>query len=140
MSTSSTSDRPGDTLAALSQSSQGLLFPSETDAPLVPFLWPDPQAPVSAASVRRLAELPADTPIEQRDLVAFFAPATTEEDWQDEAEQATARRFQALVRTLQELLQEATVFRAGVEPQVDAFVVGRCAHGLAGLRTRLVET
>lgn len=87
-----------------------------------------------------MAELPADAAVEQRDLEAFFAPATVQEDWQKEDEQQTAKRFQVLVRALHELLQEATVFRASAGPQVDAYIVGRCAEGLAGLHTQLVET
>lgn len=123
----------------LSQAAQGLAFMSETDAPLAPFFWPGEFEAVTAEIVARQARLPADAKIEQRTVAEFFEPVAAEEEWQNEDERVVARRFQALVATLEQSLREATVFRVG-EVAVDVYIVGLAQGGLAGLRTRVVET
>jgi len=128
---------------ALSQAAAGLVFTSETDAPLTPFFWPDAQASCSSAitsqDVARGARLPAEAHIEQQSLDEFFEPAVAEEDWQNEDERAEARKFQALVLALKQNLRELAVFRVG-EISLDVYIVGRTEGGLAGLQTKVVET
>ena len=123
----------------LSQAAQGLVFTSETDAPLVPFFWPGEFEAPTAEIVARQANLPSDSAIEQRTVREFFEPVATEQDWQNEEERAMARRFQALVALLEHRLEAPTVFCAG-EAAVDVYIVGLGPGGLAGLRTKVVET
>ncbi len=123
----------------LSQAAAGLTFPSETDAPFVPFAWPQAAAEATAEVVAREARLPAGSHLEQQSLEEFFAPAVAEEDWMNPAERATAKNLAALLQTIRAALPDATVFRVG-EGSVDVFIVGRAGVGLAGLQTKVVET
>jgi hypothetical protein len=62
----------------LSQLSQGLLFPSESKYPLVPFIWES--ATFIPENILTRSQKPSDTPIEVIALENFFAPIVTDED------------------------------------------------------------
>ena len=95
----------------LKQASKGLLFLSETDAP-----------------------------VELRTVDDFFAIATKEEDWHDEEERETVQQFQNLVSVLKHNLSQLQVYRIG-STNIDAYIVGVAQSGdWAGLSTKLVET
>jgi hypothetical protein len=129
-----------DILAALRAASAGLLFPSERDAPLTPFLLEGAAPEFDAEAFLRLAGLPAGTPVERIDPAAFFEIVTSDQDWHDASERAEVRRWRALVALLSRSLAGLRVFRAGAV-EVDACVVGRTAAGeWAGFTTRLIET
>jgi hypothetical protein len=81
-------------IETLKQAADGLLFPSETDAPLEPFFWPyDDRSTLNAEVVASLAGVGADTTIKSTRLETFFRPATKEEEWHNEEEKAQAARF-----------------------------------------------
>jgi hypothetical protein len=141
----------------LREASQGLLYPSETDAPFEPFEWPGEEGKPDKARVLELAGLPASTPTKAKSLDAFFRDVTEEQDWHDDEEKAQAahvlqedlhvlqrrilhERFKQLVGTLKEALKDVKVFLAGEAAESDAFIVGRSEAGWAGLKTRVVET
>jgi hypothetical protein len=128
----------GDT-QALRTASQGLLFESETDAPLEPFEWPGEQGKPDKARVLELAKLPANTPVKTRSVDAFFKEATKEQSWQDDEEKAEVQKFKQLVRTLKESLSDIKVFQAG-RGESDVYIVGRTDSGWAGLKTKVVQT
>jgi len=66
-----------DILPPLQGAGAGLLFPSETDAPLTPFFWPaTDSAPLTLQTLPPLAGVTVDVPIEIVKLAAFFGPAT----------------------------------------------------------------
>jgi len=130
---------------ALRQAATGLLFPSETDAPLEPFFWPDAVKPngeneaLTAEGLATLAGVPLDTPIKTVKLESFFRPALKEEEWHNAEERAQAAKFQGLVKTLKATLTDVKVFRVG-ETSIDVYIVGKVEGGFAGLRTTVVET
>lgn len=127
-------------LQVLQAAAEGLLCPSETDAPLTAFFWPDTEmSPLTPEHFRELASLSAEAPVKTVTLTSFFRPTTKEEDWHNEEEQAEVKRFQALVATLRATLQHLQVFRAG-ETKADVYIIGAVEGGWAGLQTVVVET
>jgi hypothetical protein len=127
-------------LSGLTKASQGLLFPSETDAPFEAFEWPGEQGKPDRTRVLELAGVAAGTPVKVKSLDAFFKDAAAEQEWHDEQERAQAQRFQQLVGTLKETLADTKVFQIGKGTEKDAYVVGRTDSGWAGLKTKVVET
>jgi glucose dehydrogenase len=70
----------------------------------------------------------------------FFAIATQEEDWHDQEERETVKRFQNLVSILKQNLSQLQVYRVG-NINIDAYIVGVTPSGdWTGLSTKLVET
>jgi GTPase len=70
----------------------------------------------------------------------FFAISTKEEDWHDQEERETVKRFQNRVSVLKQNLSQLQVFRVG-SIDIDAYIVGVTDGGeLAGVSTKLVET
>lgn len=123
----------------LKQASEGLLFLSETDAPFEIIHW-QAQGELTPAQVLQLTNHPPDAPVELRTVDEFFAIATQEEDWHDQDERETAKRFQNLVSILKQNLSELQVYRVG-DRSIDAYIVGVTDGGdWAGLATKLVET
>ena len=123
----------------LKQASEGLLFISETDAPFEVIHW-QTQGDLTQAKLLQLTEHPADAPIEVVSVEDFFEVSTQEEDWHDEDERETLKRFQNLVSTLKQSLSNIQVYRVG-SVSIDAYIVGVTDGGdWAGLSTKLVET
>ncbi|QLE46570.1 nuclease (plasmid) [Nostoc sp. C052] len=126
-------------LEQLKRASDGLLFMSESEYPCEAFLWPD-IAPATPEKVLKLTNHPQDTPVQVEGVDDFFSVATTEEDWHEEEEKATVKRFQTLVQTLKENLTNLQVYRLG-HKEVNAYIVGDTPTGnLAGISTKVVET
>lgn len=139
MSDTNTEQNP--VVTTLQEASEGLLFISETDAPLVPFFWPD-ENDVDALTperLRELANISSDAPIESVSLARFFRSATKKEDWHNAEESAAVGRFQRLVETIKSTLKKPVVFRVG-KVNIAVYVVGGIEGGWAGLETRVVET
>ncbi|MEG4249380.1 nuclease A inhibitor family protein [Microcoleus sp.] len=125
--------------AQLNQASEGLLFLSESDAPFEVINWPA-QGELTQAKLLQLTNHPPDAPVEMRTVDEFFAIATQEEDWHDEEERETAKRFQNLVSTLKQNLSQLQVYRVG-SIEIDVYIVGVTQNGeWAGLSTQVVET
>ena len=78
--------KKSDVTQALQKASQGLLFPSETDAPLEPFEWPGEKGKPDKARVLALAGAAPGTSVKVKGLDAFFADVTEEQDWHDDQE------------------------------------------------------
>ena len=126
----------------LSKQTENLLFMSESDYPLEPFCWEQQTRgdEISEADVCMLTQTSTETPIEKMDFSAFFAPATTMEDWFGEEEKESATKFQDLAKTLQANLTELTVFKIG-DTKKEVYIVGKTLEGnLAGVKTQVVET
>lgn len=126
--------------ATLKKASEGLQYPSETDAPFEPFEWPGEQGKPDKARVLVLTGLPAGTPVKVKSLDAFFKDATEEQDWQDAEVKAEVQKFKQLVQAIKDALADVKVFLVGKGSEKDAFIVGRTDAGWAGLRTKVVET
>ncbi|BCM90581.1 hypothetical protein IAD21_02435 [Abditibacteriota bacterium] len=131
------------TVGLLQKATEGLLFQSETDAPLVPFFWPEADAatlsPLSTSRVLALSDSKPDAPIKTTTLATFFRNATREESWHNKEEKAEVEKFRALVATIKSTLKKPQVFRVG-EVTIDVYIVGIVEGGYAGLKTQVVET
>ena len=123
----------------LKQASNGLLFLSESDAPFEVIYWPEP-GELTPAKLLQLTNHPPDAPLEMLAVDEFFARAIQEEDWHDQEERETVKRFQNLVSVLKQNLSQLQVYRAG-NTNIDACIVGVTPSGdWVGLSTKLVET
>jgi hypothetical protein len=118
-------------LKALRTASKGLVYLSESDKPVKPFLWEKADKlahapePLDALKIQR--EIPEGTSIETRTLEHFFATQSPE--------------FTALVQTLTENLTGIQVYCYRNGTYVDAYVVGKTTEGnYSGVSTRLTET
>jgi hypothetical protein len=98
------------------------------------------QEELTPAKLLQLTNHPPNAPIEIVSVDEFFDVGNAEEDWHDDEEQETAKRFQNLVSTLKQNLSQLQVYRVG-SINIDAYIVGVTDGGeLAGLSTKLVET
>ena len=126
-------------LTELRAAAKGLLFLSESDAPLKAFLWKGVAIDSVAALLKQLNK-DAATPVQEIALTDFFAPMATAQSWHDEAAKADVVRFQALVTQLA-ALTNTRVFRIGTEPGILAYALGTTPDGhTAGVSTLLTET
>ncbi len=124
----------------ISQANAGLLFPSETDAPIRPFVWQQTE-PFSIAALRSVQGYSQHVPIAVLDVDEFFGPATRAYDWHGPAEQERTARFRALVELLKARLHDLAAYKIGESGTLDVFVVGRADDGtFAGVTTQVVET
>jgi Nuclease A inhibitor-like protein len=123
----------------LAQLIDGLLVPSETDAAFEIFLWPA-HLPWQPALIVQGLQLPADTPINQLALAAFFAPLTRMRQSDTPAMREQRQRFVALQTWLEANLAEIAMYRIGTI-EIAVWIIGRTAEGrLIGLTTMQVET
>jgi hypothetical protein len=125
--------------AALKKASDGLQFPSETDAPFEVVEWPGEEGKPTKERVLEVAGASPETPVKVKGVDAFFKDATKEEEWHDPEEKAEVQRFQQLVQALKEGLKDVKVFLVG-KRESDAYLVVRTDAGWAGLKTRVVQT
>ena len=117
-------------LKELRAAAKGLLFPSETDAPIEAFAWPGSACPPDESVVRANAKIPADAAIEQVTLADLARTIP------DECRGA----FLPLFGLLAHHLSCTTVFKVG-EVKIDVYVVGRTADDrYAGVKTSVVES
>ncbi|AVH74431.1 nuclease A inhibitor family protein [Nostoc sp. 'Lobaria pulmonaria (5183) cyanobiont'] len=123
----------------LHTAANGLLMMSESEYPFEVFLW-EGVAPATPQKVVQQTNHPQNTPVEIVGVDDFFQVATTAEDWHEEEEKATVKRFQTLVQTLKENLSNLQVYCLG-NKEIDTYIVGETPAGnLAGLSTKVVET
>jgi hypothetical protein len=117
----------------------GLMFQSESDYPVEPFVQASKgKQPMSAQDF--VATKKTDGTVKTVEFDSFFANATQEQDWQDEDARRRVKKFQALVKFLKENLSGIEVYKVG-DAESDVYVVGKTASGsLAGVTTKVVET
>ncbi|HEX8853899.1 MAG TPA: nuclease A inhibitor family protein [Pyrinomonadaceae bacterium] len=126
-------------LRELERATAGLLFMSESDYPFEVFRRAGAE-PFTDDVLRRKERLDASSPVAVQSVEDFFRVAAGEQDWKGADEQATARRYQALVKLLKRALGDVRVYRVG-EINVGVYIVGRSPEGSwLGLSTRVVET
>ena len=118
------------TLDARQKAVKGLLYVSESEAELAPFLW----AEKSDLSEKRLLELVGaehGTAVEQETLEAFFRTVPPEEKV----------KFAGLASVLKDQLTGVKVFKIGDEAEKQVVVVGKTTDGKwAGVKTTVIET
>ncbi|MFN4796388.1 MAG: nuclease A inhibitor family protein [Pseudanabaena sp.] len=120
----------------LSQLADGLLFPSESEYPLEPFVWES--TTLSSENILERSLQPSDTTIEAIALEDFFAPVVTDEDWFEDEDRAIAQRYrdmQGLIATL----ENVQVYKVG-KVEIDVYIVGAIDPDLVGLKTTVIET
>lgn len=123
----------------LEQAIDGLLFPSETDAPIELFVWPEAQ-PFSPDALRTELGLDADSRLTTMDVESFFAPALRIEDWFSPERRARAEGFQQLLALLKQQLNAIHVYQFG-QTEMPTVVLGHDEQGrLRGIKTVVVET
>ncbi|MDY3556058.1 nuclease A inhibitor family protein [Gemmata sp. JC717] len=117
-------------LKELRSAAKGLLFPSETDAPLEAFAWPGGDGPPDEAAVRANAKVDAEVPVERLTLAELTRTIPDE----------GRGPFLPLFAVLAHHLSGAAVFKVG-ETEIDVYIVGRTTDGrYAGVKTKVVET
>jgi Nuclease A inhibitor-like protein len=128
-----------DAMTRLAKAVDGLLFSSEADYPLEPFVWTD-AVPFSPDALYKLTTLPLSTPVTQEDINDFFAPMLDLPPEPTVEARKRVARFRSLVRSLRRSLSDPVVYKLGVV-EMPTFIVGKLADGTsAGLRTTVVET
>jgi len=124
---------------AIEEACQGLIYTSETDAPLVAF-QNETVGPLTKEHLLRLIKREQDTPVEERSFADLFVRLTRIQDWFGELELARAKKFLELQRLLEENLSDLKVFRIG-QVQIHIYVVGLDTdRRLLGFTTQVVET
>ena len=126
-------------LDKLDEATRDLLMPSESDEPFRTVYWPLDKAEITPSEVAFYSTENADAPVEIQSVKKFFENAILIEDWMDDEEQATARRFQNLVEIINAELENPRVYLVG-ERERTAAVIGQVAGGFAGVVTLVVET
>ena len=124
----------------LKQAINGLLMMSESDEPFE-FFYDEQHTgnELNEETVRKLAGMPAQYPLEVVELDYFFRNMTAAAEPGEEAE-ARAARFRKLQNILQELLQDVKAYRIG-ETRITVYILGRTTQNeIAGLKTVVVET
>ena len=112
---------------ALRAAAKGLLFVSESDAPLVAVHLTD-------------AEFEALDKTRPIPLAEFFSAMTTPQPWHGEEERKSVERFASLVETLAKV-EGMAAYRSSDGPNIEVAVVGKDpTGGYTGVRTRLTET
>lgn len=125
--------------AQLKEASKGLLFLSETDAPFEVVHWKG-DGQLTPTKLLELTDHPSKAPVQVVSIDEFFAIATQEEDWHDDDEKETVRKFQQLISVLKRNLLQIQVWKVG-DRSIDAYIVGVTPAGdWEGLSTQVVET
>ena len=124
-------------LSEIAKSTSGLVYISETDAPIEPFFG----GQVESVDVNQVVQqMFASGNLETVNAKQFFVRLTAEKDWFGEREKQTARRFSVLQKLLEENLRDLNAFKVG-HIQVEIYVVGLDAdNNLVGIKTKAVET
>lgn len=124
---------------AIETACEGLIYISETDAPVLPFAG-SAATEVTGEIILQQTGAKADEQIEEVSIAEFFGRLTPVKDWFGEAEKARAKKFLDLQKLIEENLRSAKVFRIGAI-RVRIFAVGIDAEGrLMGVSTEAVET
>jgi histidine triad (HIT) family protein len=127
------------TLAQLQKQTEGLLFRSESDAPLEAVSYAAPTGELSGAQLLQALGEPAGAKVEKVELTQFLRNHTA--DTGKAGSEKDANRFKALQFYLKQELDGTQVYRIGTGPQVHAYALGRDVAGrLAGFKTVLTET
>jgi hypothetical protein len=123
----------------LELATKDLLWFSEAEYPIQVIYWHD-AANFTQNTLLQQYDYPPDTKITMQEFAAFFASATKQEVWHNEAEQTQVARYQALVELMAENLKDIKVYLLG-DIEIAAYILGTTEHlAIAGLATRIVAT
>lgn len=130
-----TTSTPPELLRTLEEAASGLLFPSETDAPLTPFeLGAAAQATdLTPEALARALNSPEGTRVEPLSPHDLFAPLI-------EAGDADAAKYTRTLEIMTAELEHVRAYRVGAV-DIDVYILGRHPSGAwIGLKTKVVET
>ena len=126
------------TLAQLQKLTQGLVFESESEAPLEAVSYAAPTGDLSDAQLLQVLGEPANAQVEKVELTLFLRTQTADSS---KAGVDIANRYKALQVYMKQELDGTQVYRVGTGPQVHAYALGRDVAGrLAGFKTVLTES
>lgn len=124
---------------AIEAACEGLIYISETDAPVTAF-FAGPADEVTAEIILQRTGAETRRPASEIGFDRFFGRLTTVKDWHGDVERARAKKFLELQKLLEENLHQRKVFRIG-NIRVSIFAVGLDKFGcLTGVTTEAVET
>jgi len=121
----------------LTQASQGLLMPSESEYPFEVFVWEDVE--LTPEKILELTNYPPATSMEEVELNYFFRNVVTEKDWHYDIQKENVAKFQNLVQVIKDNLADIRTYRVGTV-EVNVYIVGKTNDGIAGLETKVIET
>ena len=126
-------------MAEIESLSEGLVFISETDAPVTAF-GARGIGDASAESIAHAAAISNDATPEVRPASLFFERVSAMKEWYGDKETERAKTFAELYDLLNEGLRDLRTYRFG-QVRVDIIVAGNDGEGnAAGIRTFAVET
>jgi Nuclease A inhibitor-like protein len=118
---------------------KNLLWFSETESSIQVVYWRDADNFNQDALLQQY-HYPAETKITIQEFHAFFAVATKQETWHNEAEQAEVLKYQNLVNLMTENLTDLKVYLLG-EIEIAVYILGQTQNkAIAGLTTSIVAT
>ncbi|MEO7674864.1 MAG: nuclease A inhibitor family protein [Pyrinomonadaceae bacterium] len=124
---------------AIRRACDGLQFPSETEAEIVPFMGGKVVGTTREALLKEITPVEKKK-IEERPFIEFFTKLSGTREWFTPADTERSNRFIQLQKVLEESLEDLIVLRVG-RIQIDIYIVGRDRGGnMAGVTTRAVET
>ncbi len=128
-----------DFLEKLKFATNDLIYISETDADVLPFLGKFAEE-VSAENLLTQIRTDVNTKVEELDYQNFFAHPTKIQEWFDEEATATAEKYQMLKIAMEENLTNIKYFKVG-KTEIKIYVVGLDKQKiLIGIKTDAVET
>lgn len=126
------------TLAQLQKLTQGLVFSSESEAPLEAVSYAAPTGDLSDAQLLQALGEPAGANIEKVELTVFLRNQTADTS---KAGVTIANRYKALQLYMKQELDGTQVYRIGKGPEVQVYALGRDVAGrLAGFKTVVTES
>ncbi|MCK6586896.1 MAG: nuclease A inhibitor family protein [Polyangiaceae bacterium] len=127
-------DSPQSVLRALEEASSGLLFPSETDAPLTAIeLSGAHGADLSAEGLLKVLGRAGETHVDELTPDELFAPLL-------EAGDDDAAKYGRILELIKKELTDVRAYRVGTT-DIDIYLIGKHPSGAwVGLQTRAVET
>jgi histidine triad (HIT) family protein len=127
------------TLAQLQKLTQGLMFSSESEAPLEAVSYAAPTGDLSDAQLLQALGEPAKAKVEKVELTLFLRNQTA--DTGKSGDVSIANRYKALQLYMKQELDGVQVYRIGTGPQVHVYALGRDVAGrLAGFKTVVTES
>ena len=123
----------------LESATNNLLWFSEAEYPIRVVYWHDADN-FTQDTLLQQHHYPPETKVAMLEFDAFFAAATKQETWHNEAEQAQVARYQTLVNLMAANLTDIKVYLLG-NIEINAYILGTTPHmAIAGLATRIVAT
>lgn len=126
-------------IKALEEACEGLLYISETDAPIEVLMVRAQKDSELTEVVRTLTDT-AKGDLGEQSPDDFFERLTDKREWYGEREKRIVKRYKELRKRLESNLSEITLFRTG-RVRVDIYVIGfDKERNVVGIRTKAVET